>query len=259
MISCYNTCNILCRILDVIHVRLRLKMNYNLAIFDLDGTILNTIEDLADALNYALDKHGYAKRTLKDVLRFVGNGVRRLIISAITQDTQIDATEEEINTVYETFTTYYKVHCMDKTKPYKGIHSLIHQLRDSKCMVAVLSNKDDYAVQMLCDKYFTNMFDIVMGSRLNIRRKPYPDALIEILHLSKNKRDSINNQKSVIQNDIKPIYIGDSEVDIQTADNAGIDQIIVDWGFRDRDYLKQCGAKRIVSKPEEIYNIIMGI
>ena len=209
---------------------MRGKMNYNLAIFDLDGTILNTIEDLADALNYSLDKHGYAKRTLKDVLRFVGNGVRRLIVCAITQDTQIDATEEEINKVYETFTAYYKVHCMDKTKPYEGIHSLIHQLRDSECMVAVLSNKDDYAVQMLCDKYFTNMFDIVMGSRQNIRRKPYPDALIEILHLSKKKRDSVNNQKNAVQNDIKPIYIGDSEVDIQTADNAGIDQIIVDWG-----------------------------
>ena len=117
---------------------MRGKMNYNLAIFDLDGTILNTIEDLADALNYSLDKHGYAKRTLKDVLRFVGNGVRRLIVCAITQDTQIDATEEEINKVYETFTAYYKVHCMDKTKPYEGIHSLIHQLRDSECMVCLL-------------------------------------------------------------------------------------------------------------------------
>lgn len=236
---------------------MRLKMNYNLAIFDLDGTILNTIEDLADALNYSLDKYGYAKRTLKDVVRFVGNGVRRLIVCGITQDMQIDVTEEEINKVYETFTAYYKIHCMDKTKPYEGIHSLIHQLRDSGCMVAVLSNKDDYAVQMLCDRYFPDMFDIVMGSRQNIRRKPYPDALIEILHLSKIKRDSISNQKD--KNNIKPIYIGDSEVDIQTADNADIDQIIVDWGFRDRVYLKECGAKRMVSKPEEIYNIIMGI
>lgn len=235
----------------------RLKMNYNLAIFDLDGTILNTIEDLADALNYSLDKHGYAKRSLKDVVRFVGNGVHRLIVCGITQDMQIDVTEEEINKVYETFTAYYKIHCMDKTKPYEGIHSLIRQLRDSGCMVAVLSNKDDYAVQMLCDRYFPDMFDIVMGSRKNIRRKPYPDALIEILHLSKIKRDSISNQKD--KNNIKPIYIGDSEVDIQTADNADIDQIIVDWGFRERAYLKQCGAKRMVSKPEEIYNIIMGI
>ncbi len=232
-------------------------MNYNLAIFDLDGTILNTIEDLADALNYSLDKYGYAKRTLKDVVRFVGNGVRRLIVCGITQDMQIDVTEEEINKVYETFTAYYKIHCMDKTKPYEGIHSLIHQLRVSGCMVAVLSNKDDYAVQMLCDRYFPDMFDIVMGSRQNIRRKPYPDALIEILRLSKIKRDSISNQKD--KNNIKPIYIGDSEVDIQTADNADIDQIIVDWGFRDRAYLKECGAKRMVSKPEEIYNIIMGI
>lgn len=233
-------------------------MKYNLAIFDLDGTILNTIEDLADALNYSLDKHGYAKRNLKDVLRFVGNGVRRLISCGIMQDTQIHVTEEEIDNVYDTFTAYYKVHCMDKTKPYEGIPSLIRQLKDSKCMVAVLSNKDDYAVQMLCDKYFKDMFDIVMGSRANIRRKPYPDALIEILKEAKNKKYLKNHENDGMQNDIKAVYIGDSEVDIQTADNADIDQIIVDWGFRDRDYLKECGAKRIVSKPEEIYNIISG-
>lgn len=215
-------------------------MAYKLAIFDLDGTILNTLEDLADAVNYALEAHGYPQRTIDEVRRFVGNGIRSLIERAVPTGLAL----EEINRVHQTFSAYYQEHCADKTRPYEGILPLLRRLRAAGCLTAVVSNKADAAVQPLCRQYYEGLFDYAVGEREGIRRKPAPDAVQEVL-----RRLRVDTGEAV--------YIGDSEVDIQTAANAGLDSIIVTWGFRDRAYLESQGGRRFVSRPEEIEEIIL--
>ncbi|MDE5891406.1 MAG: HAD-IA family hydrolase [Acetatifactor sp.] len=215
-------------------------MKYKLAIFDLDGTILDTLEDLADAVNYALGECGYPLRTIEEVRRFVGNGIRNLIERAVPDG----LTEEEINRVHQTFSAYYQEHCADKTRPYEGILPLLKRLRAAGCLTAVVSNKADVAVQPLCQQYYEGLFDYAVGEREGIRRKPAPDAVREVL-----RRLRIEAGKAV--------YIGDSEVDIQTAANAGLESIIVTWGFRERAYLESQGGQRFVDRPEEIEEIIL--
>lgn len=215
-------------------------MAYKLVIFDLDGTILNTLEDLADATNYALGKHGCPTRTIEEVRRFVGNGIRKLIERAVPAG----LTEREIDRVHQTFSDYYQQHCADKTCPYEGILPLLQRLRAAGCLTAVVSNKADVAVQPLCRQYYEDLFDYAVGEREGIRRKPAPDAVLEVLRrLEVDAADAI--------------YIGDSEVDIQTAANAGLDCIVVTWGFRDRVYLESQGGRRFVDSPEEIDDIVL--
>ena len=215
-------------------------MRYKLAIFDLDGTILDTLEDLADAVNYALKEYGYPQRTLEEVRRFVGNGIRKLIERAVPAG----LTEEDISKVHQTFSAFYQEHCADKTRPYKGILPLLERLREAGCLTAVVSNKADVAVQPLCQQYYDGLFDFAVGEREGIRRKPAPDAVQEVL-----RRLRVDAGEAV--------YIGDSEVDIQTAANAGLDSIIVTWGFRDRAYPESQGGKRFVDRPEEIEEIVL--
>ena len=215
-------------------------MAYKLAIFDLDGTILDTLEDLADAMNYALGEHGYPGRTIEEVRRFVGNGIRKLIERAVPAG----LAKEEIDRVHETFSAYYQQHCADKTRPYEGVLPLLERLRAAGCLTAVVSNKADAAVQPLCRRYYKGLFDYAVGERTGIRRKPDPDSVQEVL-----RRLQVEAADAV--------YIGDSEVDIQTAKNAGLDSIIVTWGFRDRDYLESQGGRRFVDRPEEIEQIIL--
>lgn len=215
-------------------------MKYKLAIFDLDGTILDTLEDLADAVNYALRECGCPLRTIEEVRRFVGNGIRKLIERAVPAG----LTEEEINRVHQIFSAYYQEHCADKTRPYEGILPLLKRLQAAGCLTAVVSNKADVAVQPLCQQYYEGLFDYAIGEREGIRRKPAPDAVQEVL-----RRLKIDAGEAV--------YIGDSEVDIQTAANAGLESIIVTWGFRDRAYLESQGGRRFVDRPEEIAEIIL--
>ena len=214
-------------------------MAYKLAIFDLDGTILNTLEDLADATNFALREHGYPERTIEEVRRFVGNGIRRLIERAVPGE----LTTEEIDGVHNTFSAYYQQHCADKTRPYEGILQLLERLRAAGCLTAVVSNKADAAVQPLCRHYYKGLFDYAVGERAGIRRKPAPDSVQEVL-----RRLRVDPADAV--------YIGDSEVDIQTAANAGLDSIIVTWGFRERTFLESQGGRRFVDRPEEIEGIV---
>lgn len=210
-------------------------MSVKLFIFDLDGTLLNTLEDLKNSLNYALEKSGYPTRSLDEVRRFVGNGIRKLMERGVPEGTDNQA----LDRVHKDFTEHYAVHCADMTKPYDGIIELLHALRAAGCKTAVVSNKADYAVQELCRQYFDGLFDFAVGERKGIQRKPAPDAVYEVLK-------QLNTEKS------HAIYIGDSEVDIETARNAGMNSIIVDWGFRDREYLTEKGAEIIVSKPKEL-------
>ena len=216
-------------------------MKYTIAIFDLDGTILNTLEDLADSTNYALKTCGYPERTMDEVRQFVGNGIRKLMERAVPEGTPV----EEIDRVHETFTAHYKVHCADKTRPYDGIMELLQNLKKDGCKLAVVSNKADYGVQELCKQYFDGIFDFAVGEREGIRKKPAPDSVNEVLKTLGCSRD-------------RAVYIGDSDVDIQTAANAQMDHIIVEWGFRDVPFLIAKGAKVLVEKPEEILEIVEG-
>lgn len=214
-------------------------MKYELAIFDMDGTILNTLDDLTDSLNYALVQSGYPKRTVREVKSFVGNGIRKLIERGAPEGTS----ENSMQNVHKRFTEYYKAHCTDKTRPYNGITELLMNLRKKGIRTAVVSNKADFAVHELCRQYFDGMFDMDMGEMQGIKKKPAPDMVNKVLAGLSVRRN-------------KAVYIGDSDVDIATARNASIDLICVDWGFRDRDFLYKCGADIIVSAPSDILNIM---
>ena len=213
---------------------------YKLAVFDMDGTILDTLEDLKDSTNFALEKCGYPTRSYDEVRRFVGNGIRKLIERAVPEG----LTTEQIDRVHEVFTEHYKVHCADTTKAYDGIKPLLEKLRASGVKTAVVSNKADYGVQELCREYFDGLFDYAVGEREGIRRKPAPDAVNEALRV-------LGIDKS------EAVYIGDSDVDFETAKNAELPCISVLWGFRDEEFLREKGATLFVRDPAEIYDIIM--
>ncbi|BBF42320.1 phosphoglycolate phosphatase [Lachnospiraceae bacterium KM106-2] len=216
-------------------------MNYDLAIFDMDGTILNTIEDLSDTLNFALKKSGYPERTLEEARQFVGNGIHRLVERGVPAGTA----STEIEQVFQDFITHYKDHCADKTRPYDGILTTILKLREAGCKTAVVSNKADGAVHQLCKRYFDGLFDTAVGEKSGVLKKPAPDsvnAVLEELHITRDRA----------------VYIGDSEVDILTSVNAKMDHIIVEWGFREPAFLKESGANRMVTSPSEILSIILG-
>ncbi|MBP3579458.1 MAG: HAD-IIIA family hydrolase [Lachnospiraceae bacterium] len=211
-------------------------MKYQLAIFDLDGTLLNTLEDLADSTNYIMRQFGYPERTLAEVRNFVGNGIRKLLERSAPKGTS----PEEIDRMFEQFKEYYGAHCADKTKPYDGVMELLASLKKKGVRLAVVSNKADYAVKALCEQYFQGYFDEAVGERIGIARKPAPDTVQEVL-------------KNLQIEKAQAVYIGDSEVDVQTAKNAEMDCIAVDWGFRDKEVLEEAGAERIVSTPAELF------
>ncbi|MCI8386862.1 MAG: HAD family hydrolase [Clostridiales bacterium] len=215
-------------------------MKYSIAIFDLDGTILDTLDDLADSTNYVLTKAGMPTRTRDEVRRFVGNGIHKLIERAVPANTS----DEQIESVFEAFKEHYKSHSAIHTRPYDGTIELLTALRNGGCKTAVVSNKADFAVKDLCEQYFPHMFDIAVGERENVRRKPAPDAVNAIL-------DTLNISRE------NAIYIGDSDVDIETAKNCGMDCISVTWGFRDREFLLEHGAQKLISEPDEIRKLIL--
>ena len=212
---------------------------YTLAIFDLDGTLLYTLEDLGNSLNYALEQNGFPTRTMEEVRRFVGNGIRKLV----ERGTPADASAEDVEKVYAVFREHYAAHKDDTTRPYDGTQELLQRLRDAGLRLALVSNKAETATLGLCDKFFPGLFEAVVGGRDGRRLKPAPDPVDEVLtRLGVAREDAV--------------YIGDSEVDIQTARNAGLDGITVSWGFRDVDFLKARGAKQIVDTPEELYSAL---
>lgn len=216
-------------------------MKYKLAIFDLDGTILDTLQDLTDSTNYVLNTNGYPIHTIDEVRRYVGNGIYLLIKRALPKGTD----EKEIQRLFEQFVSYYKDHCAIKTKPYEGIKDLLVSLKEKGIKRAVVSNKGDFAVKILIDKYFPDLFEISVGQKDGVRKKPYPDSVNEVL-----KELDCKNQEAV--------YIGDSEVDIQTAMNANMECISVSYGFRSKDFLKENKARLIVDDVKGLYKELLG-
>ncbi len=215
------------------------KMKYSAAIFDMDGTVLDTIEDLADSINFALRENGLSERTVEQVRGFVGNGIEKLVERAVPDSTPFQVRER----ILKTFNDYYPEHCAVKTRPYDGILELLGKLKSEGVKLAINSNKPDYGVKELCEKYFEGLFDAAVGIKEGGKTKPSPDALYEILSV-------LGCEKS------KAVYIGDSDVDIQTGRNASVRCISVDWGFKTRDFLLKNGAVEIASNCEELYALL---
>lgn len=213
-------------------------MRYDTYIFDLDGTLLNTINDLAASCNYALRSCGMSGRTVDEVRRFVGNGVRLLMVRAIPGGDSNPRFDE----AYAIFRQHYLHHSLDTTKPYDGIEELIAELNAAGKHVAVVSNKFYAATQALVRHFFGDTIKVAIGERENIRKKPAPDTVLEALRQLDMPAEAA-------------VYIGDSDVDIDTARNCGMPCISVLWGFRDRQFLIDHGATTLVSEPGEIAEI----
>lgn len=210
-------------------------------IFDLDGTLLDTLEDLKNATNYALRQCGLPERTLSEIRQFVGNGVRNLMIRAVPQGEENPGFER----AFSIFKEYYGEHCNDETKAYGGIPELLQELKNAGYAMAIVSNKIDSAVQDLNSRYFPQV-DIAIGDRENLKRKPEPDSVFLAL-------------KELGRTRAEAIYVGDSDVDLATAENAGLPCISVLWGFRDREFLEAHGATTFVEKPMEIAGVLSRI
>lgn len=209
-------------------------------IFDLDGTLLDTLDDLMAAVNYALTVHHMPQRSREEVRCFVGNGVQKLVERAVLEGTPHDTTMD----VLDTFRQYYLQHAIDRTRPYDGIPEVLNVLKQRGKHVAVVSNKFYRATQELCLHFFPNTVDVAIGEHEaeGIRKKPAPDTVIEAL-----RQLGVGRERSV--------YIGDSDVDVQTARNSKMPCVSVLWGFRDRDFLLAHGATRFVERPEELLEL----
>lgn len=210
---------------------------YHTYIFDLDGTLLNTIGDLAASVNYALRQFGMPEHSLDEVRQFVGNGVRLLMERAVPDG----ADNPLFDRAFDAFRQHYMQHSLDTTCPYDGIPELLGELKARGCKLAVVSNKMMAATQELCSHFFPDTIDVAVGEHEaeGIRKKPAPDTVWEALRqLGTTKENAV--------------YVGDSGVDIMTARNSGLPCISVLWGFRDKQFLLEHGATMMVSRPDEI-------
>jgi len=212
-------------------------MSYSTYIFDLDGTLLDTLADLAAAVNYALRMHRLPERSIDEVRSFVGNGVRVLMQRAVPEGEN----NPQFEKVLDTFRHYYLVHSLDTTRPYDDIPELLRELRLRGCRTAVVSNKFDAATKELCRHFFADTIEVAVGEHEaeGIRKKPAPDTVEEAL-----RQLGVTKENAV--------YVGDSDVDILTARNAGLPCISVLWGFRSRDFLLAHGAAAFVSNPLQL-------
>ena len=214
---------------------------YELVIFDMDGTILYTLDDICDGVNASLSKHGLPVRTKDEIRRHIGNGIRHEIESSVPEGTK----ESMIDAVFHDFHAWYEIHYNDRTRPYDGIVELLEDLKQAGIHCAVVSNKADYAVKALNEIYFKGLLEAGVGEKDGIARKPAPDEVDEVLRLLNMERN-------------RAVYIGDSEVDIETAANAGMDCIGVSWGYRDRKWLQECGAEVIVDDVSQLRQLLLG-
>ena len=216
-------------------------MNTKVIIFDLDGTLLNTLDDLTDSTNYALSKLNYPTRTINEIKSFVGNGVAKLIERAIPNG----KSNKDYEKCLAIFKEHYSINKYNKTAPYNNIINLLIELKNRNYKIAVVSNKFDLAVKELCEKYFPNLIDIAIGENEanGIKKKPAPDTVKLVL-----EKLNLNHNEA--------IYIGDSDVDILTAQNSNMPCISVSWGFRDREFLIKNDAQIIIDEPKEIIDYL---
>ena len=204
-------------------------------IFDLDGTLLYTLDDLTASVNHTMREFNLPEHTKDEVRLMVGNGIRKLIESAIPQGTN----NPEYEKIYAGFMSYYLEHSMDTTQPYPGITDMLKTLKERGKKLAVVSNKYCEATEALCRTFFNEYIGVAIGESENIRKKPAPDTVLEAM-------------KRLDADKATTVYVGDSEVDIETARNCGIPCISVLWGFRDKDFLESNGGETFVESPDEI-------
>jgi len=211
-------------------------------IFDLDGTLLNTLEDLKDSTNFVLASYGYPEKTQGEIKSFVGNGVSKLIERAIPNG------KENLNfqECLKQFKLNYSQNMYNKTAPFEGIEDMLSDLQNNNIQTAVVSNKFDEAVKTLCEKYFAGKISIAVGESHKVRKKPAPDGILEVM-------------KDLEANPRETIYVGDSEVDVQTAINSGLSCVGVTWGYREKSLLISEGADFIIETPAELLKLIKSI
>lgn len=214
-------------------------MKIKAVLFDLDGTLMNTLEDLTDSTNYILEKHNFPKRTIKEIRSFVGNGIKKLIERAVPQNTD----EKIINECYEEMLTYYKENSLIKTAPYVGTKEIVEKLHQEGFKIAIITNKAQNSADIIAEKFFGKSVDLVIGDDKKMPLKPNPAGIEKALEYFKISKD-------------EAVYVGDSEVDLQTGTNGDLKTILVLWGFRDRDFLEEKGGKVFAETVEELENLI---
>lgn len=215
-------------------------MKYKLAVFDMDGTILDTLDDLTASVNYAMEKNGFAPRTKDEVRSFIGDGVIELIMRACPEG----ASDKQIKKAFVDFVDYYFDHGTDLTKPYLGIVEAIKKLRAAGVKTGVVSNKLEIAVLPLAERFFASSFDYLAGDKEGVRRKPYPDSIL----------NAITAMGATCE---ETVYIGDSDIDVLAGKNAGVDVLSVAWGYRSKECLLNSGAQKIVYTAEELVDAIL--
>lgn len=209
-------------------------------VFDMDGTLLDSLTDLHNSLNYCFDTVGFQRRTYREVRSFVGNGIRTLIQRAVPEGTSEEKTDE----IFAMFKEHYMVHCADYTAPYEGIMEMLDTLKEKGYHMAIVSNKADAAVKVLTEEFFGTYIEVAIGDMDGKRKKPAPD----LVWLAMEQLGGATKENTV--------YVGDSEVDYETAVNSGLQCISVLWGFRDKELLKGYGAECFASTPQEVVNIL---
>ena len=215
-------------------------MAYKAAIFDMDGTILDTLADICGSVNASLRREGFPERTIEEVRAFVGNGAKKLIERAVPAGTDAETTRR----VLDFYRPYYESHAQIRTAPYPGMAEALKELRTAGVKLAVVSNKPHPATAKLAARYFPDVFDAVLGARDGTAVKPAPDLLNEAMEALGVRPE-------------ETVYIGDSDVDIVTAKNAGTDEIAVAWGFRGEAFLRESGAARFVHDAAELTAAIL--
>ena len=211
-------------------------------IFDLDGTLLNTLEDLKDSVNYALAKQNFPLRTLPEIRSFVGNGIRLLMERSVPENTN----PEIFEICFADFCEYYKAHMEDKTAPYEHINEMLANIKSEGFKTAIVTNKADFAAQDLCKRMFGDTIDLVVGSTDDRPNKPAPDGVYYALEKLNSKLENT-------------VFVGDADTDILTANNAGLASIGVLWGFRDREVIEKEGAKYIVETVKDLEKLLISL
>lgn len=223
---------------------------YSTVIFDLDGTLMDTLEDISNSVNYALAELELPIRSIDEISTFVGNGVKELLVCALqaaTKDVGVSYSEDLLHKSLTLFRQHYVVHCQDCTKPYEGIFDLLEQLKNAGCKMTIVSNKPQREVSILREHHFKKWITVAYGENesTGIRRKPFPDMVLKAIDELCEDREST-------------VYVGDSETDFATARNAGVDCISVLWGFRTEEQLRQCGATVFAHSPSDVLSLVSG-
>jgi len=214
-------------------------MKFDTILFDLDGTLLNTLDDLADSVNMVMETEGYPLRTKDEIKAFIGDGVKLLMKRALPDHTD----EEEVQRCLTLFREIYKKNMLNQTNPYPGIQELLNQLKNMNLKIGVISNKPDLATKELCGLFFQGKVDAAIGDNHERQKKPAPDNVFEAMKQLQSSREG-------------SLYLGDSNVDMQTAKNAGLTCVGVTWGYRSREVLLAEGADFIIDKPDQLIGLI---